>query len=572
MSIILISKLNHGQISRTVTRLPLLLGSAVGILAQVVSAVAAPPVPNAGEILKTVPPSVPAPPTREDAQPFPSPPAERAPLKGAPGVTVTVKHIVISGNTAFPQDQLLPLVQDAIGKTLDFDGLMALAQRITQFYRDHGHLLARAYLPAQDITAGTLEIAVLEGRYGQIRLDNHSRVSDGTLLRELDVLAPGQIVEAGPLEHQLLLLSDLPGTVVSSTLQPGATTGTSDLVLRADNAPALSGSASVDNWGNRYTGALRAAASMDWASPLGIGDRVDLYGMGSERGGTQFGRVAYDLPVSASGTRIGTAYSYLNYALGLDFSALGAHGNAEITSLYLSQPLARGRQDNSTLQVNFDHRLLRDFVDSTAGSDAKQANVVNLGVNGDHKNTLGSLSSWNATLTGGRLTLDPVTAAEDALAYRTAGDYYKLNAGTSHLQPLGTGWALYGALSGQWADKNLDMSEKFSMGGPTGVRAYPVGEAMADDAWLGTLEIRYALSAQIQLAGFADGGQARLNHSPLPTDITNQRNLSGLGLGAAWNSHTNLSLLTYFAWRTGEAPTSAPDRHPTVWAQLTQTF
>jgi len=35
---------------------------------------------------------------------------------------------------------------------------------------------------------------------------------------------------------------------------------------------------------------------------------------------------------------------------------------------------------------------------------------------------------------------------------------------------------VYGRVSAQWASKNLDSSQKFGLGGPNGVRAYPSGE------------------------------------------------------------------------------------------------
>ena len=554
----------------TITTLGLACAIGWGLQPSAASAAGAPP-PDAGQILKTVPSSIPAPPASSGSGALPKLTSERLPLKIDNRAQINVKRIVLTGNTRFTQEILLPLVQDAIGQALTLDALNALAFRVTQYYRDHGYLLAHAYIPAQDITEGTLEIAVLEGRYGKIRLENHSRISDAILERMLSHLESGQPIEATSLGRQLLLMSDLPGALIGSTLQPGASIGTSDLTIRADDASALSGSVGIDNWGNRYTGALRTFVAADWANPVGLGDRLDLYGMGAERGGTQFGRVAYDLPVTGSGTRIGTAYAHLAYSLGLNFSSLQAHGMANIASLYLSQPLTRSRSVNTTLQVNVDQRTMRDYVGSTAGSDVKEVDVISAGLNSDHKDALG-VGSWSTTLTGGRLKLDPLTAAADLGTYRTVGGYLKLSGAGSQLLPLSDRWFLYGALSGQLSNKNLDLSERFSMGGPTGVRAYPVGEAMADEAVLGTLELRYALNEQLQLAGFADGGMARLNHSPLITDTYNQRALSGVGVGASWARRPDLAFNTYLAWRTGQAPTSAPDRHPTVWAQLTRAF
>ncbi|MDE1942307.1 MAG: ShlB/FhaC/HecB family hemolysin secretion/activation protein [Betaproteobacteria bacterium] len=502
---------------------------------------------------------------------MPKAPGERPPLRGDSSLRVRVKRIVVTGNSAFTAQELLPLVDDAVGKTLTFDELQALAARITQYYRTRGYLLAHAYIPAQDVTEGTLEIAVLEGRYGKVRLDNRSGLSDTALNWALAPLESGQVVQSESLERQLLLMSDLPGAAVTSTLKPGDSTGTSDLDVRVTSASALSGSVGFDNWGNRYTGSSRGFVAADWANPLGLGDRISLYGMGAERDGTEYERVAYDLPTNGAGTRVGAAVAHLLYSLGLDFAALQAHGSADIMSLYLNHPVVRSYTTNANFQLNYDHRTLHDYVDSSTSHDSKHLDVFSAGFDGNRLSAQGA-GNWRIAIAGGHVGLDDLTASLDQAGYRTAGNYYKTTGSGSDLLPLTGRWSLYGALSGQLASKNLDMSEKFPMGGPSGVRAYPVGEAMSDDAWIATFELRYSMTEQLQLDAFADGGGSRLNHTPLPTDARNQRSLSGVGLGATWVSHSRFSLLTYLAWRTGEAPTSAPDRHPTAWIQAAQGF
>jgi hemolysin activation/secretion protein len=43
----------------------------------------------------------------------------------------------------------------------------------------------------------------------------------------------------------------------------------------------------------------------------------------------------------------------------------------------------------------------------------------------------------------------------------------------------------------QFADKNLDSSEKLSLGGATGVRAYPSGEASGDEGRKLSVDAKY---------------------------------------------------------------------------------
>ena len=49
---------------------------------------------------------------------------------------------------------------------------------------------------------------------------------------------------------------------------------------------------------------------------------------------------------------------------------------------------------------------------------------------------------------------------------------------------------LFSATAGQLADKNLDTAEKFYLGGPGGVRAYPQGEATGDQGYRLSGELR----------------------------------------------------------------------------------
>ena len=70
-----------------------------------------------------------------------------------------LKRVVITGNTVFAQETLLALLEDTIGKEVGFAELEAAAARISSYYRERGYLVARAYLPAQDIKDGSVEIA-----------------------------------------------------------------------------------------------------------------------------------------------------------------------------------------------------------------------------------------------------------------------------------------------------------------------------------------------------------------------------------------------------------------------------
>jgi hemolysin activation/secretion protein len=130
-------------------------------------------------------------------------------------------------------------------------------------------------------------------------------------------------------------------------------------------------------------------------------------------------------------------------------------------------------------------------------------------------------------------------------------------------------------LSGQFASKNLDVSEKMELGGMSGVRAYPEGEAYADQGYLLTLEARMDLPpppapvpGRMQLVVFADTGHVTLDRHPWVAG-TNHRTLSGAGIGVSWADAGNFLVRAFYAHKLGSASaTSAPDRSGRFWVQF----
>jgi len=498
----------------------------------------------------------------------------RPALQAAPGLRVRVTAFRFSRNSAFTDVQLSPLLADLAGKELTLPELNAAADRITAHYRANGYFVACAYLPAQDINEGVVEITVLEGRLGKLTIDNRSLVADSALQFYFADLSEGSAIAGTSLERGLLLVNNLPGVDVQSTLRPGASVGATDLDIHIEGQQRLATVLSVDNYGNRFTGAWRLGGQFTVNSPLARGDALSLraYRAGE---GYRYGRLAYQLPVGGSGLQLGVATSTMRYRLGGDFADLGAHGSADIGSVYALYPLLRSRVTNVNIQLDYDHKSLDDLVDSSLLSARKSIDVAIVGLSGDHADELGGggLNSWSLSYTGGQLHLDTENQALDAAGHRTAGHYDKLNLWASRLQRLpGDGWSLAVQVSGQLAGNNLDSSEKFALGGPKAVRAYPQGEAPVDDGWLASAELRYALAGAWQVSGFYDVGGGRTNHDPLAADLQNARTIAGAGLGVSYVQPGNLSVEATVAWRTRQAPTSDRDRTPRIWAGLTKSF
>ncbi len=527
--------------------------------------------PDAGQILENIKAPLTLPPPTDGVLPEPAP--ARPALSLPSDVKVRVTAFRITGAREFSEAHLLALLADSTDRELSLAQLQGLAERLTAHYREQGYLLARAYLPAQDIRDGLLTIAVLEGRLGKVQLDNRSLLNDATAQRQLDDLHPGDTVQAAALERSLLLLNELPGAEVHSTLKPGASVGLTDLDVSLGAGPRVAGSLEADNFDNRYTGSERLGGNLAINSPTGLGDTLSLRGLTSGAG-MNYGRLAYQLPVGPQATQIGVAWSEMRYELGEDFESLDAHGKASIGSVYALQPLLRSRQARLDGQLSYERKRLEDQVDATDTTLDKTLDVWSLGLSGSHQDSLlgGGAMQYSASLVAGNLELDAASDALDDAGLDTRGHYAKLAFQLTRLQRLTDRFSLQLRASGQRAAKNLDSSEKLSLGGAYAVRAYPQGEAAADDAWLANLELRYAPAPTWQLFGFYDAGGGRISHRPVAGTADNRRTLSGAGVGVSLALPAAINLQAFAAWRTGSQPTSDDDRSPRLWLQTTKYF
>ncbi|GGA42553.1 ShlB/FhaC/HecB family hemolysin secretion/activation protein [Dyella nitratireducens] len=489
-----------------------------------------------------------------------------------------VRSIEITGNTLIKTDALHPLVASGEGQELSLNDLNDLAGKVSDYYHDHGYPLATAYVPAQTLHDGVVRIAVLEARYGKVELQNQSSVGHYPLSATLSPLQPGQPVSEYGLERSLLLLSDVPGAIVNSVMRPGEADGTSDLIVNVTNAPRYTGTLSMDDYGNAYTDRVRLNGTFDVNGLFHQGDVLDFSGV-SSGSGMSYGHVGYRYLLTGQGTTIGLAASGLEYKLGNGLSDLHAHGTATTQSVNLSQPIIRNTAGNLYVQVEYDHKRLYDDIDVADIETHRHSNSWVLTVAGDQRDSSG-ITNFNISGTRGHLYLDNFqTLFEDYFGARTAGIYVKWDYSLSRLQQLNATNALYFGFSGQHANKNLDTSEQFYLGGPSTVRGYDVGVLSGAQGDLGTIEYRHdfsvaALPGPWQASAFVDSGRVQAYKQPFIPGQNSGR-LSSFGVGLHWSAPRDWVVSTSVAKPIGNKPELAGPHvgsTPRFWFQVQKGF
>jgi hemolysin activation/secretion protein len=445
--------------------------------------------------------------------------------------------------------------------------LQDLAQRVTLALQEQGRLLARAVLPPQDVTEGFVTLEIIDGTLEEVEFRRHEnvRIGEGSLRTLFERGLDPAIVTKAKLENALLRMNDLPGVTAQAHLAPGHAPNSSRLVIAVQEAPALGSMFWGDNYGDPGVGRLQANALVTLNDLTGYGERSSLRGSFSE--GMKFGTASVAAPLHASDFTLRGEYSYLAYESRTDIGeALNLEGSSQRLGIGADYGLLRSQALN--LRLSADASVKQVVDDSITGRlGDRRSRAATLSLAGDAQDDWhdGGVTSFTAGVTVGSLDLSHLASAQatDAAGLATDGGFTRVNVSLARVQDLPGAFSWVARVHGQWSDKNLDSSEDFSLGGPYGVRAYPVGEGRGDHGMLGTAELRYdarfrAALGGMQLAGFLDAGRVRVNANPngIPIATATGRNdysLFGAGLSMRW-TRERLTLSTVWARTLGGNP------------------
>jgi len=452
-----------------------------------------------------------------------------SPSQALGSATIEIRQVEFAGNTQFTSEQLASLIAMKAGDKYSLSDFKGWTDRISEHYQKAGFPFASAFLPQQKIEAGVLKIEVIEGRYGKVS-------STGDFLAEqaapfLENLAPGQLIEARLLERTMLIIDDLPMIDVSPLVKPGQTYGTGDLVVQIKRLAENGGEVGLDNLGSRYTGQYRARLNHNLYSLWRFGDEIRLKLLASDKD-LLLGSADYEMPLNGQGLRWQIGVARTSYQLAREYASLDAVGLAEVLSTRVGYPIARTQAHNLSVSLGLMSKHLKDEVGLTSTVNRKRTLAVPLTLVFDRRDAFlgGGLFYGNLIWAAGHLRLDEQLRQADALTARSEGQFRKLSLEITRLQTLPLNFSLMARYATQQASNNLDSSEKFSLGGIYGVRAYPSGQGVGDKGWLTQIELRQKLG---DVTGFVfyDQGAVRSNVNPWDSASAAREKVSGSGLG-----------------------------------------
>ena len=487
------------------------------------------------------------------------------------GEKVKVTSFVFKGNKIITMEELESFVKKYIGTELTFDEINQAVVSISILYEQKGYL-AQATLPEQNITNGIIQVNILEAHFGgttYLPMGNGEKPNVRES-RVMDIVYPSSKVN-GPLdlkrlERGILLANDLPGIGVGANLKPGLEVGHTDVEVQIENRARFNTSILADNYGSRATGYERVLVSANLFNPLRLGD--DLNATILKTAGTEYMRLNYSMPVGNNGLRIGSNATYLEYkVITSEFKSLEPNGHFAGFGLEASYPIYRSRDKNLNLDFDYDTKAFKNNTNTEVVSDYF-TRIFSASLSGDFVDQWlldGATNNAKFIFDHGKNDLkNSPNYVTDISNSHTHGIFNRAQLSFRRDQFLKNDYTLVIKGSGQLTDHNLDSSQKFYLGGPTGVRAYPTSEGSGSEGYLLNLELKKDLPFNLTGSIFYDEGYVRqnvdnLDASGVVINTLNSYKLKGYGLEFSWRGPRKTNVFFTYAKRDGTNPNRVQD-------------
>lgn len=172
--------------------------------------------------------------------------------------------------------RLVWLVREQRGKRgITLGQIETVANTITQFYRERGFVLAKAYIPKQQVRDGIVNLTLLLGALGDVQINGNKLYKTDKLASVFDDMA-GKPVTNTAIEERLYLINDFPGIFVDGYFEPGQQVGDTRLGVNVRKESRYNGNVRVDTHGSEDTGRYRLYADGQINNPLGLADKLKI--------------------------------------------------------------------------------------------------------------------------------------------------------------------------------------------------------------------------------------------------------------------------------------------------------
>jgi hemolysin activation/secretion protein len=482
--------------------------------------------------------------------------------------TPDVKGVVVKV-PFLDRDDFKALMDDFVGKWLTEARRKEIVTAIVRYCRQHGRPMVHVAFPPQEITGGVLQILVMQGKVGQIKLEGNRWFASQYVTGQLHA-QPGQDVDAQQLGNDLDWLNRNPFRQVDMVYVKGSELGQTDLVLREVDSFPLRAYGGYEDSGTPVTGENRLLAGVNWGNVLGHDGQMNYQYM-ADPAFKWFRAHSASFIQPLPWRHILTVFGNYTDVHGDVAAPFDLKGFNDQVSLRYEVPLPRA----TSVSLTYRHSVVGGFDFKRANNNlafggaqvfGAMTDILqwSLGYDSSLKDPWGQ-TSLRATLfySPGHWTANDADAVYGLSRSGAMARYTYANFELDRTTELPWEFTLVNRFTLQRSDSNLLASEQMGFGGYDTIRGYDARVVNADQGYIISTEVRTPpvsllprlglkkVQDKFQLLGFFDYGSG--SDRDLLAGEQQQTVLAGIGPGLRYAISTHLSLRADYGWQLHNA-------------------
>lgn len=410
----------------------------------------------------------------------------------ASGPCFEINQISLQQASLITPDTQKRLVAPYINQCLSLDRINQLVRAISEWYVQRGYITSRAFLTEQNLSHGTLNITVLEGKLEAIHLQ-------GASARQLNMAFPtraGRILNLRDIEQGMEQINRLRTTPVQIEIIPSTQPGYSIVNLTSTPEFPLTLGLNMDNSGQRSTGIGQLSGSLVGNDLLGVADRWFVSGGRSSafsdwRDAQNF-QAGVSVPYGYG--LLDYSYSWSNYHSRFNANSFNWYSNGDNISNRLSGSwvLFRNGEIKTGVQLGLNHYASHNWLNQTLlQSSSRKLTSLQIGFNHTQK-IAGGVATLNPMLSRGMPWFDAESDKGKSDDFPKA-EFRKWSVSSSYQRPVTQKMWWLSSFYAQWSPDRLYGSERLTIGGDNSVRGYKEQYLSGDVGGYLRNELNYSL-------------------------------------------------------------------------------
>jgi hemolysin activation/secretion protein len=473
----------------------------------------------------------------------------------------------VRGASLLPPVAIEQAVLPYLGPGRTLEDVESARTALERTYREAGYITVLVDIPEQKVDGGVVVLAVTEAPVTRTRVVGARYFSQGHILATAPGLAEGAVPYAPDVQEQLAKLNRSADRRVVPVLRPGRLPGTTEVDLQVEDRSPFHGGIELNNRYSPNTTPLRAIGTLRYDNLWQRNHSISLQYQTSPED-TQEVRVlsgSYAWPLEHNRTLVFYAVdSQSNVATSV--AGTTVIGKGQIYGLRLSLPLAPVGTYAQAVTLGVDRKDLGENLRSP-GTPGVQTPITYTPFLVSY---LASRPDASGITEGGAgLVFSIRGLGNDEIEFenrrfKAQSNFLIFKWELARTQRLPRGFALYGRVDGQVANQPLVPNEQYVAGGIDNVRSYLEANALGDNAFHTTVELRTprllpeerAQVTELYALAFVDDARVTLR-DPLPQQ-RDSFTLTGTGVGFRLKGFGGLRVRADvgYAWRD-VAPTQA---------------